>query len=457
MTQYFPTPSFLSESARLPRRTFLRGVGTAMALPMLEAMLPGVMPRTLANESPQAPVRMAYVFFPNGAIPKTWKCEGEGRKFKLSESLKPLEKHRDRINVFTGLTQHHARANGDGGGDHARNASAFLTGAQPFKTDGANIKVGVSVDQAAAQLIGKNTKLPSLELGIERGKNSGGCDSGYSCAYSSNISWKTPSTPMAKEINPKLAFERLFGSADVEKGRAQRDLYRQSILDLVSEDAAALRRRLGKTDQRKLDEYFTSVRELEQRIERESVQRTEVPDYDVPAGMPKEIEEHIRLMYDIMALAFQTDTTRISTFMLANAGSNRSYPMVGVNGGHHSLSHHRDDPEKVNDLSKIDKYLATQFGYFLDKLSSIPDGQGTLLDNSLILYGSAISDGNRHTHHDLPVVVAGSGGGQVETGLLRHYADETPLNNLFVSLCQMSGANLDVIGDSKGPLKGYGA
>ncbi|MDP6554581.1 MAG: DUF1552 domain-containing protein [Pirellulaceae bacterium] len=439
----------MTRHSTLPRRTFLKGLGTTMALPMLEAMTPATA-TAAANSS--APVRMAFIFFPNGAIIPSWKTSGEGADWQLSRTLKSLAPHKDQVTVFTGLTQHWGRANGDGAGDHARCAGSFLTGAHVVKTAGADIKVGVSVDQAAAKLIGRETRLPSLELGVERGRNSGNCDSGYSCAYSANISWKTENTPMAKEINPKLAFERLFGSADAKKGQTERDFYRKSILDLVAEDAALLRNRLGKKDQRKLDEYFNGVRELEQRIDRTATKRTEVPEYDVPEGIPRELETHVRLMYDIMALGFQTDTTRIATFMLGNAGSNRSYPMVGVKGGHHSLSHHRNDTKKMEDISKIDTYLVSQFAYFLDKLKSVREGDRTLLDNSLVLYGSAIGDANRHTHHDLPVVLAGSGGGQIETGRVRHHPKDTPLNNLFVSMCRMAGANLEKLGDSTEPL-----
>ncbi len=442
----------MSKRDTLPRRTFLKGLGTAMALPVLEAMTPAAKAVTAENRA--APVRLAFVFFPNGAIIPSWTPQGDGSDWKLSRTLKSLTPHKDQVTVFRGLTQHHGRANGDGAGDHARNAGSFLTGAQPRKTAGADIKVGISVDQAAAKVIGRTTRLPSLELGVERGRNSGNCDSGYSCAYSANISWNTESTPMAKEINPKLAFERLFGSADAANGQAERDLYRKSILDLVAEDAALLRKRLGKTDQRKLDEYFNSVRELEQQIQRTATKRTEVPEFDVPEGIPRDIGSHIRLMYDIMALAFQTDTTRVSTFMMANAGSNRSYPMVGVRGGHHSLSHHRNEPEKMEDLSKIDTFLVDQFAYFLGKLKAVKEGDRTLLDNSLILYGSAIGDSNRHTHHDLPVLLAGSGGGQLQAGRLRRYPNDTPLNNLFLSMCRMAGANLPDLGDSTGPLSG---
>ena len=428
---------------------FLKGLGAAVALPALEAMLP--VARGAAAADAAWPVRMAFIFFPNGAIVPSWHVQGEGTDWELAETLRPLAAHKDRLTVFNGLAQLHGRANGDGAGDHARNASVFLTGAQPRKTAGANIKAGMSVDQAAAARIAGQTRFASLELGVDRGKNGGDCDSGYSCAYSSNISWKSESTPTAKEIDPKLAFERLFGSANAQE-RAARDRYRKSILDRVAEDANSLRKKLGRTDQRKLDEYFTSVRELEQRIDRQATRKVEVPDYKVPAGIPKEVGAHIRLMYDIMVLAFQTDTTRISTFMLGNAGSNRSYPMVDVRGGHHSLSHHQNDPQKMADITKIDTYLVAQFAYFLDQLAAVKEGDRTLLDRSLILYGSAIADGNRHSHHDLPILLAGTGAGQLEPGRVRNYPKETPLNNLYLAMCRMAGAPVAELGDSTGPL-----
>ena len=442
--------------SQLSRRTLLKGLGTTMALPILDAMLPGqgLVSSVKAAEAAKAPVRVAFIFFPNGAIMDDWKCQGEGKDFQLSKTLEPLAKFKNDINVFSGLTQHHGRANGDGGGDHARNAGVFLTGCQPRKTSGANIEVGQSVDQAAASLIGTQTKLPSLELGVDRSRNAGNCDSGYSCAYSSNISWKTPSTPMAKEINPRLAFERLFGTGEDFQSKARRDLYRQSILDLVSEDAAKLKKQLGQTDRRKIDEYFTSVRELELRIEQSAVKPTEVPEYELPEGIPRETQQHIRLMYDILALAFQTNTTRIATFMLANAGSNRTYPNVGVTDGHHNLSHHRSDQEKIQKIQKIDQFLVSEFGYFLSKLKSIKEGNGTLLDHCMILYGSAIADGNRHSHDDLPIVLAGGAGGKIPTGRHLVYSNETPLNNLFVSMLNHMGVEKKEIGDSQGPLKG---
>lgn len=438
---------------RLARRTFLKGAGAAMGLPLLDIM--SAKSTRAAEAATHPPTRMAFIFFPNGAIMPAWKPEREGADYELSETLKSLEKHKSELNVISGLAQDNGRAKGDGPGDHARCASTYLTGAHPYKTSGANIKVGVSVDQAAAQLVGKRTKLPSLEIGIERGRNAGNCDSGYSCAYSSNVSWKTPTTPVAKEINPRLVFERLFGGEqENEKSRQQRDFYRKSILDLVSADASNLKKLLGQNDQRKMDEYYSSVRDLELRIARsEEDAKRQRPDFDVPAGIPAEVEEHIRLMYDLLVLAFRTDTTRIATFMLANAGSNRSYSMVGVREGHHSLSHHRNDKDKVAQLKKIDKFLINEFARFLDKLRSTKEGQGTLLDNSMIVYGSGLSDGNRHNHHDLPIVMAGRAGGTIKTGRHVRLNGETPLNNLFLSMLDRLDARVESIGDSSGRLK----
>ncbi len=446
--------------AKLQRRTFLKGVGATMALPLLDAMLPGARKSAAlaAAVPPTPPTRMAFVFVPNGVIMPAWKPTESGASYTLSETLQPLEKLKGDFNVITGLAQDNGRAKGDGPGDHARSAASFLTGAHPVKTAGANIRVGMSVDQAAAEKIGHLTKLPSLELGIERGREAGSCDSGYSCAYSSAISWKTESTPMAKEINPRLVYERLFGAgqeSSQDREQDRRDFYRQSILDLVSEDAARLKESLGQTDRRKIDEYFSSVRELEQRIQRaENVAKQERPDFDVPEGIPSDLQEHIRLMYDLMVLAFQTDSTRVCTFMLANEGSNRSYRMVGVNDGHHQLSHHQSDQDKIDKIKKIDRFLVSEFAYFLDKLKSVKEGTGTLLDNSMILYGSGISDGNRHRHDDLPVILAGRAGGTIQTGRHIAFNTETPMNNLFLSMLDRTGAGIDKLGDSSGRLKG---
>ncbi len=440
MTQTYP----------LPRRTFLKGLGTTMALPLLEAMQPQ---SVLAGDAPlKAPKRMAFIFFPNGAIMPDWAPRGEGTNYQLGPTLAPLEPLKDDVLLISGLTHDKARPNGDGPGDHARCAATYLTGAQAKKTGGADLHVGVSVDQVAASKLGHLTRLPSLELGTERGRNAGQCDSGYSCAYSSNISWKTPSTPMAKEVVPQLVFDRLFGAErDAAKGRALRELYRKSILDLVADDAQRLRDRLGKTDREKIEEYFTSVRELEQRIERAARDdRREVPEMDLPEGVPADYAEHVQLMYELMHLAFQTDTTRIITFMVGNAGSNRSYGMVGVREGWHQLSHHRNDRDKIEKLKRIDRFHVEQFAAFLKRLKATPEGKGTLLDNCMIVYGSAIADGNRHTHHDLPVVLAGRGGGTIPTGRHIRAERETPMANLFLSMLDRLGIHERQFGDSTG-------
>lgn len=446
----------MSNRPKLDRRTLLKGFGAVMGLPLLEAMMSA---SGFAAGSAGAPKRMAFVFVPNGVIVPDWEPKGEGTHWELSPTLESLAKVKSKVCVVQGLAQDNARAKGDGPGDHARSSAAFLTGAHPVKTGGVDIKVGQSVDQVAADKIGKLTKLPSIELGTEGGRNAGQCDSGYSCAYSNNISWKTATTPMAKEINPRLVFERLFGSADdrdAAKSRAKRDEYRKSILDLVTEDASKLKQQLGQTDRRKIDEYFTSVREIEQRIDRarEDDSKRQIPDLKLPTGVPKQLDEHLTLMFDLMTLAFQTDTTRVATFMMANEGSNRSYPMVGVNDGHHHLSHHQNKQDWIDQIKKVDKYLVGHFARFLEKLEATPEGNGTLLDQSMIVYGSAIADGNRHSHHDLPILLAGRGGGTITSGRRLSYPKDTPLNNLFLSMLDRMDSGVDQLGDSTGRLKG---
>ena len=437
----------------LPRRMLLKGFGAAISLPLLESMTPA---RALAGSpgpAAAAPVRMACLFFANGAIMDKWRPTGEGKDFQLSTTLQPLESVKNHLLVLEGLTQHHARANGDGPGDHARNASAYLTGAQPRKTSGADISVGKSIDQAIAEKIGGQTRLPSIELGIDRGRNAGNCDSGYSCSYSSNISWKTPATPCSKESNPRSAFERLFGNPEQAADRERRLRDRRSILDFVGGDVKRIQPALSGADRQKLDEYFTSLRDVEQRVARADQGPREVPELQLPDGVPAELKEHIRLMFDILALAFQTDSTRVATLMLADAGSNRTYPDVDVRDGHHELSHHQNDAEKMEKISRIDRYLVEQFAGFLNRLNGISEGGRSLLDNSMILYGSAISDGNRHNHDDLPILLAGGGGGTISTGRYIKYPKETPLNNLFISMADRMGAPMDSLGDSKGPLE----
>lgn len=439
---------------KLQRRMFLKGVGASLGLPLLNAMIPA---NGWAADVVGAPNRMAFIFVPNGVVVPDWKPQSEGPDWQLSPTLEPLNNVKDKLCVLTGLAQDNAHAKGDGPGDHARSAAAFLTGAHPVKTDGANIKAGISVDQVAAEKVGSTTKLPSLEIGTEGGRNAGQCDSGYSCAYSNNISWKTPSTPMSKEINPRLVFERLFGSAgdrESARNRAKRDFYRKSILDAVSDDAAKLSSKLGQTDRRKMDEYFTSIREIEQRIVRSQDEsaKQKIPEIELPNGVPRELDEHIRLMFDLLAIAFETDTTRVATFMLANEGSNRSYPMVGVNDGHHHLSHHQNKEDWIASIKKIDRYMVTHFSRFLEKLKNTADGNGSLLDHSMIVYGSAISDGNRHNHNDLPILLAGSGSGTITPNRHVVYPKNTPLNNLFLSMLDRVGVAVEQLGDSTGRL-----
>jgi hypothetical protein len=447
----------MSMTRRINRRAVLRGVGASLALPWLEAMTPAI---ARAGDSARlakaTPRRMAFFYVPNGVHMQAWKPKTEGKGFELPEILKPLESRKDDLLVLSGLAQVKAAANGDGPGDHARSLATFLTGMQALKTDGANIRVGVSADQVAAQAIGKQTRFASIELGIDRGPQSGNCDSGYSCAYSANISWRSASSPMAKEINPRLVFERLF-AADGGANRAKRDQYRLSILDFVNEDARRLKSRLGATDQRKLDEYLTSVRDLEvrlARVEQGSIAEAKAPEYPQPTGIPKDYPEHIRLMFDLLALAFQGDVTRIATFMYANEGSTKSYAFMGVPEGHHDLSHHSGDPKKHEKIKKINHFHMEQFAYFLNKLASIREGDGTVLDHSMIVYGSGISDGDRHNHDDLPILLAGKGNGTIKTGRHVVYKGNTPLNNLYLSMLDRLDVKIPTLGDSQGRLSG---
>lgn len=444
-------------TARISRRTLLKGLGTVVALPWLDQMIPVL---SLAGEPTpvKSPTRMAFFYIPNGAHMQDWTPKVEGTAFELPKTLEPLAPVKDRLLVLSGLTADKARANGDGPGDHARAMSAFLTGCQPRKTAGADIRVGVSVDQMAAMKVGSKTKFPSLEIGTEGGRQAGSCDSGYSCAYSSSISWRGEATPMIKEIDPRLLFERLFASQDPNEAaasRARREQYAKSILDFVQQDANDLRRRLGQADQRKMDEYLTSIRELEQRIQRTEkgqVAAAKQPDMTKPTGVPKEYEDHIRILSDLLVLAFQGDLTRIATFVYANDGSNRSYRAIEVPEGHHDLSHHGGNEEKQTKIAKINRFHISQFAYFLEKLKSIPEGDGTLLNHCMLAYGSGIGDGNRHNHDDLPILLAGAGNGTLKTGRHIKYKRETPLNNLWLAMLERMGAKTEKLGDSTGVL-----
>ncbi|HEV3138146.1 MAG TPA: DUF1552 domain-containing protein [Pirellulales bacterium] len=443
----------MSKARRISRRTVLRGLGTAITLPLLDAMAPAI--GLAADEKKIIPTRMAFVYLPNGMHMPDWTPEAVGGDFELPYILEPLKPVKDHLLVLSGLAQDHGRANGDGPGDHARALSSFLTGQQARKTHGADIKVGVSVDQVAARKIGQRTKFPSLELGCDRGSQAGNCDSGYSCSYSTNISWRTETTPQAKEIDPKLAFERLFSvGVGGAEARSKRDRYQKSILDFVLEDARQLQSKLGAKDRLKLDEYLSSVRELELRISSAGRNPAQpVPNYQTPTGIPADYAEHIRLMYDLVALAFQGDITRVSTFVVANEGSNRAYPFINVPDGHHDLSHHGGNAEKQAKIREINRFHVTQFLYFLEKLQGIAEGERSLLDNSMIVYGSGIGDGNAHNHDNLPILLAGRGGGTIASGRHVRFEKETPLNNLFLSMLDRMDSAVESLGDSTGRLE----
>ncbi len=437
-----------TRQSRISRRTMLKGLGVALALPQLNMMAPSAV-HALESQA-TSPTRLAWVFFPNGTNADRWFPKGTGSDWELSPSLEPLAECKSDFNVLTGLAQVNAQSLGDGPGDHARSAAAFLTGAHPYKTAGSKIKAGRSADQIAADIYGRNTRLASIELGTEEGKDAGDCDSGYSCAYSNNISWRSDSLPTAKEINPLRAFERLFGSSGSRDDRMRS--MQSHILDFVADQRRHVERIAGSEDRRKLDEYFTSVRDVEQRINRFSEPVTMPENIVAPKEKPSDHTEHIRLMYDLLVLAFRTDTTRIATFMLANEGSNRTFPMIEVKDGHHQLSHHENQQNSIEKIAKIDRYYAEQFCYFLKKLKETSDGEGNLLDHSMIVFGGCISDGNRHDHHNLPILLAGKGGQGLQTGRLVEFPQYTPLNNLFSTMLDKVGVHDNKFGDGTGLL-----
>ena len=447
----------MNSSNPLSRRTVLRGIGCAMALPWLEAMGPVTNWSMGATTAHPAPNRLAFLYVPNGKNMADWTPTAEGRNFDLPAILEPLKDVRDDFSILTGLAAAAAKPYGDGGGDHARAMAAFLTGVHPRKTDGADIRSGISVDQVAASRLADQTRLSSLEMGCEQGSMAGGCDSGYSCVYNSTVSWRSATTPVPKETNPRLVFERLFGSGAAAE-RAARHNRRKSLLDFVRRDAGDLTNKVGASDRRKLDEYFTAVRELEQRMDRaERMPEPKPPaDFVEPAGIPEAYADHLRIMCDLMVLAFQADITRVSTFVFANEGSNRPYPFIGIRDGHHDLSHHGGDEAKKAKIRQINIFHTTQLAYLLKRLKSIPEGDGVLLDHCMIAYGSGNSDGNRHNHDDLPILLAGGGCGTIKQG--RHLVfprdKQTPLNNLWLSMLDRAKVGVESLGDSTGRLPG---
>jgi hypothetical protein len=445
-------------SPRISRRRLLKAAGVGLGLPLLEAM--AVPSRSVLAMAPKAKLRMGFFYVPNGMHMPDWTPSATGKKFELAGTLSQLKPFEKKISVLSGLTLDGARAHGDGGGDHARSGAAFLTGAHPRKTDGADIQNGISVDQVAAQAIGGDNRFASLELGLEGSAQSGNCDSGYSCAYSSNLSWRNSTSPLAKEMNPAALFDRLFGvranSEPAANDTADLKRYKRSILDAVLEEANDLKKSLGQNDKRKLDEYMYSVREIENRLGKADplgIADAENLKFPRPPGVPKELDEHCRLMLDMYTLALQTDSTRIVSFMFANEGSNRAYSQVGISEGHHELSHHGKSEDKQQKIAKINRYHVSKLAYLLERLDGVNEGESTLLDNCMLIYGSGISDGDRHNHDDLPIVLCGKASGRIKDPQHWSFPKDTPLCNLYLWMLHQMGVKTDSFGDSTAVLK----
>jgi hypothetical protein len=430
----------------LARRTVLRGLGVALAVPWLERFAPA--------RSESAPLRLVFVYAPNGVNRALWTPAREGELTHLPPTLEPLAPFVDSLTVLSGLAHAKAEANGDGPGDHARAAATFLTGAQAYKTPGENLHAGISIDQLVAQAIGHRTRLSSLELGIEGGRQAGACDSGYACVYSSTLSWAGPRTPLSHESSPRAVFERLIGDfAQPREVRERRAAELASVLDFVSEDARSLRARLGRADATRLEEYFEALRALERRLERLESEDAPAPGLAEPARVrPATRREHIALQFELLALALRQDLTRVATFMLANEGSNHSHADVGVAEGHHELSHHGGDADKLKRVGQIDRFHVEGLAAFLALLDAAREGDASLLDRCLVVFGSGIGDGNRHDHADLPLLLAGGGAGTVRSGLHVRVPPGTPATNLFLALAARMGVVATSLGDSTGVL-----
>ncbi|MEO2199387.1 MAG: DUF1552 domain-containing protein [bacterium] len=436
----------------LPRRTVLRGLGAALALPLLDSMVPAL---TAQSRTAAAPVTRFGVFYvPNGMSMPYWYPQTEGPLDELPPTLRSLEAFKDRVLICGGLDDESANLV-KGGGDHARSAGTFLT-CVPYKiTNGADVSNAVSMDQIAARELSKETQLASLELGIESNAMLGNCDGGASCAYTNTIAWRTPTTPLPIENDPRAIFERMFGTTGSTDPAARLERMRRdrSILDLVGAELNGLERVVGPGDQVKLEEYLEAVRDIERRISMAEEQNTrELPVVDQPIGVPNDYAEHARLQMDLLALAYQTDLTRISTFMLAREVSGRAYPEIGVSDSHHPLSHHQDEPAKLERLHKINEYQVQQFAYLVEKLDAIPEGDGSMLDSTLFLYGTGISDSNTHFHDDLPIALVGGKNAGIKGGRYIRYPADTPLANLHVTILEKLGVPVEALGDSTGQL-----
>lgn len=444
----------------ISRRGMLRAAGICVGLPWLES-LDGVSASAAepaasgeVGGASAAPRRLVYLYIPNGVNVEQWQVTGSEKAFEFSPTLKPLQRLRDEFTVINGLNHENAAPGPDGNGDHSRATAVYLTGVRPRKTGGSDIRNGVSIDQKISQQIGRFTRLPSLELSTDGPRLTGRCDSGYSCAYQFNLSWSRPDRPVPAEQDPRSAFERLFGAAGRGKtNREERHQLRKSVLDFVRDDTRSLARKINPADREKLDQYLTAVREVEQRIER-AEHSPELPaDARPPGGIPETYREHIRTMFDLITLALQTDATRMITFTLAYDGSNRAFPEIGIPEAHHQLSHHRGNPATLEKIARIDRFYVEEFAWFLDRMRSTHEGEGTLLDSSMVVYGGCISEGNQHLHNNLPIVLAGGGGGTLQPGRLLRAPDPTPMCNLHLALARRMGADLDHFGDSTASLE----
>ena len=441
---------FITKMA-LPRRTFLRGMGVTLALPLLDAMVPAL--SAVASSAAKPVRRLGFIYTPNGATMAAWTPSGEGTKLDtLSPTLSPLERFKDQVVVPTGLSQRQAESMGDGNGEHSRGQTVWLSGVHPKRTEGADVEAGITVDQIAAQAIGKDTPLLSLEMALEQNYLVGNCDNGYSCVYWNTISWRTPTTPLPMEVNPRVVFERLFGDGGTPEQRLSQVREDRSILDSVRESVSTLQGRLGAGDRARVAEYLDSMREIERRIQIAEKQGGEsvVNLPDRPIGVPEAYDDHAKLMFDLAALAFQADITRVFTLLLGREQTNRPYPWLGVPEAHHSVSHHQNDPIRLAKAAKINTYHIELLARFADTLKSIPDGEGTLLDHAMLLQGSGLSNSDQHSHIDLPLVLVGGGAGTIKGGRHLRFPKDTPMNNLHMAMLEKVGVPVDQFGDATG-------
>ena len=441
----------------LPRRTFLRGMGATVALPLLDSMVPAL--TAMAKTSADPVRRLGFVYFPHGSVSwapgeqNQWTPPGDGGSFELSPILKPLASVKDQMIVLTNLEHQNAQGNGtDGNAEHTRSNASWLSAARPKMTEGADVRLATTVDQIAAKQLCRDTRLPSLELTVENSFLVGNCDNGYNCVYVNTLCWSSPTTPLPMENNPRLVFERLFGDGGTVDERRIEMRKDRSILDSVTEDMSRLMHTLGAGDRTRVSDYVDAVREVERRIQRaeKDAGQSTVALPDRPVGIPESYDEHVKLLFDLLVLTYQADITRVFSIQLGREQSARTFPWIGVNEGHHGISHHQDKPAKIAAIAKITTYYSQLLSYFAEKLAATPDGDGSLLDHSMVLHGSGMSNGNLHDHKNLPLLLLGGGAGQLRSGRHIKYAELTPMANLLLGLLDKAGVPADSFGDSNG-------